>query len=553
MPDAKTFTDWLSVTANVFTVGVPVTVLLLWTSGRNPLVRSALARDRRRTVGRVLASLGDGPVVVEHRRARRACGERVRAVLADTTCLTPAEELRWLDQCGADPDHPLSALGAGPNPAESLRDLADAYRRLGARQRARGLLGGGSAPLIAIQADTADAVATHLGEAAAFMRGGAPTMGALSVRCQADSSRLELSHLAPGSGPGGLLNALSVSHVRERWVVAGGLSEALAEEDATRTRAVDLTPSQRRVLDDRMIGKSFDGVLPSLRAVRVQRDGMSGWLRLHLTLAEASYSAVVATQYVGGRGLGTPRADLRAQAAVLTLSCLPVTSDGYLVLARRSEHVPFPRRLNPGVNGNLEMRPRFGIGHDNDPLGLPDPLRALAREACEELALEVTPSDIQISGTCRFDTDDEVGTTVLLSGCRTGLTAREVAVQAARADPAEGLWEVDDTIVFVPAAPTTSSTELHPLVVETLRWTLNAADHQPHLTSCLVAHYSALLHDHFRRPEGPGARRLTAEEARQRVEAFLQSLVAGDSVTPPAGTLLLERGTGAVVEDAAQP
>jgi hypothetical protein len=553
VPDAKTFTDWLSVAANVFTVGVPFTVLLLWISGRNPLVRSALARDRRRTVGKVLASLADGPVVTERLRARRSCGERVRAVLADTTCLTPAEELRWLDQRGADSDHPLSALGAGPDPAESLRDLADAYRRLGARQRARGLLGGGSAPLIAMQADTADAVATHLGEAAAFMRGGAPTMGALSVLCEAGTSRLELSHLAPGAGPGGLLNALSVSHVRERWVVAGGLSEALAEEDGTPTRTVELTPSQRRVLDDRMIGKAFDGVLPSLRAMRVQRDGMSGWLRLHLTLAEASYSAVVATQYVGSRGLGTPRAELSAQAAVLTLSCLPVTSDGYLVLARRSEHVPFPHRLNPGVNGNLEMRPRFGIGHDNDPLGLPDPLRALAREACEELALEVTPSDIQVSGTCRFDTDDEVGTTVLLSSCRTGLTAHEVAVRAGRADPAEGLWEVDDTIVFVPAPPTTTSTELHPLLVETLRWTLNAADHQPHLTSCLLAHHSAQLHDHFRRPGEPGARRLTVEEARPRVEAFLHSLVTSGPVPPPEGTILLKRGTGEAVEVPAQP
>jgi len=553
VPTAHNPVDWLSVTANVVTVVVPLTVLLLWTSGRNPLVRSALARDRQRTVGKVLAELGEGPVMMRRWRAWRACRRRVGAVLADTTCLTPAEELRWLDRRGASADHPLSALGAGPDPAATLRDLADAYRRLGARQRARGLLGGGSAPLIGIQADTADVVATHLGDSAAFMRGGAPAMAELTLRPEGGSSHLRLSHLAPGGGPGGLLNAVSVSHVRERVVVDGGLSAVLAVEDGTPTRAVSLTQDQRRILEDRMIGKSFDGVLPSLRATRVQRDAMSGWLRLHLTLAEASYSAVVATQYVGSRGLGTPRTDLRAQAAVLTLSCLPITSDGYLVVTRRSAHVPFPHRLNPGVNGNLEMRPRFGIGQDHDELGLPDPLRALAREAVEELALDLRLGDLQVLGTCLFDTDDEVGTTVLLSSCRTELTAREVAVRAGRADPAEGLWETDDTILFVPVAPPTGSGQLDPLVTRTLRWTLTARDHQPHLTSCLVALYSAHLHDHFRTAGPRGARRLTVEEARGAVEGFLGSLTAGETVPPPAGTLLLVRGSGAVAEELDQP
>ncbi|NYG08347.1 hypothetical protein BJ986_002834 [Phycicoccus badiiscoriae] len=542
--------------ANFVTVLVPAAAVFMWIRGRNPLVKGALDADRTQTVGPVLEEYGGQ----SRRAARKRCESRTKRVLSGSGSRDVADELRWLDvdpedeklkdkklkgkkrkdQKGKDekgkdeelePVRPVAMYGFGrSDTAAELAALSAAYRKYAVRLRARGLLGGGFAPIIGQEAEIADATARRLQTTAMFALGRASSTEdpTLTIALPKRKTHLALSHIEQGSAPGNHINVLTVTHVHERVVLAGQFSEWLANTDDVRTIPVSLEQSDQELVAKNITGKTFDGVLPCFRGALVERDPASGWRRLHLELAETSYSAIVATQYPGSRGTGRAREELNHEANVLTLSCTPVTSDGFLAFGRRSKHVFNAGLLTPAINGNLEMRQRFGILYDADRDGVPDPLIALAREAKEELALEMSTDRFRILGLTHFDSADEVGTHSLLTTCRVEVTAAHLARRAALADPAEGLWELDDDLWFLPERPPGGSQSADEWVDSVLRWSLNSPDHTPHLTSSLIAHNSGALFERFGSPEG--------------VQAHVVSLVGEEPSPPPEGLFRLTRG-----------
>ncbi len=169
------------------------------------------------------------------------------------------------------------------------------------------------------------------------------------------------------------------------------------------------------------------------------------------------------------------------------------------------------------------MRRRLGIELDRDQDGLPDPRRALAREACEELGLVIAATDIRTVGMATFDWQDEVGMTALLTTCEVTATAVEVAKLSATADVIEGRWEHEDDMLAVPVPKTLADVET------LLAWTLTAEDHMPHLVAALVAVcHQWLVEEYGDKPE--------------RVLAYLQRLADRPPTPPPQGARHLRRG-----------
>jgi ADP-ribose pyrophosphatase YjhB (NUDIX family) len=218
------------------------------------------------------------------------------------------------------------------------------------------------------------------------------------------------------------------------------------------TKNMDASDAEKQFLRNKLDSQhAFDGVLPRLVGWRTERDNGNGRLRLHLAMAETTYGAVLLDHYPDALG-GTVRNVTGMRAKLLTLSAIVVSSDRKLLFAGRSRHAgSHPDKFGPAVNGNLELRPRKGILPDGDEFGLPDPRRALAREAAEELGLVMDPHRIQMLGMGRFSVGDkERGTHVLLALAQPDLTAEDITAGIRDADPMEGRWELGSEFLAAP-------------------------------------------------------------------------------------------------------
>ncbi len=497
---------FVSIAADSATLLIAIAACVLWLGGRNPFVIWLLRRARHRTIGKVLHSHG-----IDRRRVRRAINQRVAEISHGEHPTTVAGELRWLDESFSEDDDGRFTLDGSPRSEEDdelkvtsqLNQLAQGYQAMSLLLKSRGSLGGGNAPVVLEQAMLSDGTARRLSINANFARGRVSTDShqnpPLIVMNRRRDAALSLTHLAMTSAPGVAISTVGVTHRFERCV-AGELGRDIAESDGVRIIDLNLTEAEEKTLaGDPKKGRSFDGVLPSVRRIFEERDPTSGWVRLMLDVGETSYDAIRATHYPAPRGLGLPADRLQGEASVLTLSCMPVTSDGYMVLGRRSKYVINALHLTPGVNGNLEMRARFGLSPDNDEDHVPNPLRAIAREAREELALPINPDDMRVLGVTKFDCPEEVKITSLLTTCPVDMTADAVAVQSAKADVIEGRWELGDSLWFLPleASPDDVSANLN-YIRRVLGWTLTSKDHTPHLTSALIAIYAPQVGDHIR-------------------------------------------------------
>jgi hypothetical protein len=163
---------------------------------------------------------------------------------------------------------------------------------------------------------------------------------------------------------------------------------------------------------------------------------------------------------------------------LLTLSALPVTSDGYLLFVERSRLVGSHEGMyQSAVNGNLELRPRAGVGVDLDVFGLPDPLAALCREGAEELGLAMPRASIYTSGLVRFGSTSERGTFLLLTTAFVGATLADVVAGSWRADVIEGRWEVGTRLIAIPVPGDERAAH------EVAQWLWNTPNLTPHATA----------------------------------------------------------------------
>ena len=218
--------DWVGLLGDGTTFLVAAAAVTLWVRGRNPIVAYALKLDRKRTIGSVLRASG-----YSRRAVRKAGRAAIRDILNGNRSISASNELRWLNETASNSGNPVpvTLYGLHGNAHDDLRKISSAYVAFGHRLKSRGLLGGGTAPILSEQAVVAAQTATRLTTDATFAL---ETLtidgdGSADLTVTRGQTRLALRHLRTGAGPGKVIDALAVSHLHQRLVFPGTLAERL--------------------------------------------------------------------------------------------------------------------------------------------------------------------------------------------------------------------------------------------------------------------------------------------------------------------------------------
>jgi hypothetical protein len=416
---------------------------------------------------------------------RKSSLSRVQAIVKGAP-QGAADELNWLAsvypsyRLDPDADVKSSNLLNFSEDRAHLAALSRAYRAYAADLRRGSLLGAAAAPVVIQEIRIATLTADLLAEAAS----GKSMATSESIRVETPKFKriLEISKL-PELASGTLAYDLFVSYRRHRLVPLPRERPVQAESPQSlenpglekfplSASAEDLSLLERKLAKQH----AFDGVLPRLLDWRTERDETNGRVRLHLALSETTFGAVTLDHYPAAfKDLKGELRNVKGDSAkLLTLSSAVVTADRVLLFAGRSKLVgSHPNQFGPAVNGNLELRTRKGVLPDGDEFGLPDPRRALAREAAEELGLGLGPSAFQILGIGKFTIGEvEHGTNVLMALAQVEKTADQIREGVREADPMEGRWELGSHLLAA-ALPSNDSD-----VDVMLSWLL----HDPRLT-----------------------------------------------------------------------
>lgn len=429
--------------------------------------------------------------------SRNVTRVRVKQIISGAA-RTSADELNWLATAIPGPLHgpglPMPITFASSS--ELLNSLSEAYAAYAADLRRGSFLGTTAVPVVEHDAAVAHQTSLLLSDAASG--GGSPAgicSRHISLTSGAPNRTLEIWQL-PEVDSGTLAYDVFVSYRRHRIGPAYLDSTSGAQTASQPLEAADLetellptSEKQNQVLQKKFSGQhSFDGVLPRLIDWRTERDNGNGRLRLHLAMAETTYAAVLVDHYpktfTGCEDAPSPRHDevKGDRAKLLTLSTVLVTSDRMLLFAGRSRNAGSHQgQYGPAVNGNLELRVRNGVLSDSGASGIPDPRRALAREAREELGLALDHRDIQVLGMGKFSVEKEHGTHVLLTIAQPSLTAEEIIAGLRDADPMEGRWELGGDFLAAPLPDRAEDVE--PL----LSWLLHDPGLTPHATLTGIA------------------------------------------------------------------
>jgi 8-oxo-dGTP pyrophosphatase MutT (NUDIX family) len=425
----------------------------------------AFLNRRRKSIGPVVRDVGMCPSWLSFiRTGWLLLSRRVRSGDAQVR-----DELIWLSRLnpvtvpekGLAPAHPVRIpftfadhmVNGGYSSA--LGRLSDAYTTYAFSLRRRWLLRSAAGPLAAQEHECAKATASLLKKWASFepvslqadpcqMRGRhvklAPSGGSRSIRLVTwpDMSAVRA---APG------FPVMGVSYQPYRVVMEGSPARGIRTEpgDVRVVRNVLGTATSNPL--------TFDGVLPRWHGpgFRLEVDRISGRQKLHLCVAETTYFALRATQEPDAEALA---GDAARCARLLGLNLLALDQEDVVVLVRRSDYVVYPGGYAGTVAGNCELAPREGLAADLDENGLPDLLAAIAREAREELGLNLTDEDAQLSalGIIEYSGESELESHALVATARLPGHASEFRIERFAPDPVEGLWELGDDFMTIDLA-----------------------------------------------------------------------------------------------------
>ncbi|HEY6499448.1 MAG TPA: hypothetical protein VIZ20_08480 [Streptosporangiaceae bacterium] len=450
-------TDWSSIVSAA--IAVLAVVLGLWVSGTfyqtlallnrrrkfiGPAVRKAgLSRSRRHFTGTCWRLLSN--------RARREQAQ-VKDELMWLSALNPA----LVREPGLSPAFPVPvpftfALSPESYPA-ALTALSAAYTAYASSIRRRWLLRSTAGPLARSEHECAQATAELLRKWASYepipedvatsgLRNAeitiAPNGRPASVRLVAwpnmNAPRVTLGFPAVG-----------VSYQPYRVVMEDG-PVSHVQADGMELRRVARPPQSKPANP-----LAFDGVLPRWHGpgYRLEVDRITGRQKLHLCLSETTYFAFRATQEPAAAALA---GDAERCSRLLSLNLLALDENNTVVLVQRSEHVVYPGQYSGTVSGNCELIPREGLQADLDHDGLPDLLGAIAREAREELGLDLTGERSQLAalGVIEYTGATELETHALVATARMPGRAQDFRLARSAPDPAEGLWELGQRLMTV--------------------------------------------------------------------------------------------------------
>lgn len=490
--------------------------------GADVIVEWILKRSRYKTIHKTLRDFK-----ISRGKLRKA-GRHRKKSLGSEESSTVEYEIKWLteivDKHGNSPTKILIMHGITDKfpPEVQLYKLSAAYDSLNQRLSARALLS--SNRLLVNQQEQAKEVAQYLHLNANFRSIPQKPLEILSLKNSNLKTAYELHNPRINFAPASHIDHVTVLHEHERRAIVGFPSRTEAEMGVKIIQEeLDDKKDELAKLLKHFEGRDFDGVLPALREKFIQRDPFSGHLRLLLHLSEITYSAVRALNYVGEAGVGRSYEHLvsgpEGVDRLLSLSMIPVTSDGFLMLARRSSFVTIgAKKYAPAVNGNLELRDRLGLAVDRGEFGFPDPVAALAREAKEEMAQIVERGDVQVIGFSKFICPEEVSTWVLLTSVLVADSADRFVSRSRHADQIEGAWETTGEFLALPNPNNRQS------ALEMIRWAINASDVTPPVCLAMLAMSIPYLW-------------VKDETTIPSLEHEISSLITSDEVPRPKGTI----------------
>lgn len=333
---------------------------------------------------------------------------------------------------------------------DDLECLALGYQRLAGHCRARLIFGARNSDIISQQARIAD-------QSALFLR-------------QHSLHVVEVADMSP-----------EVIDLRFR-----GSYIKVMYADTSMECIVSPHPSRQPSVPEMLQGASptakprFEGILPFLLRHRLELDGGSGRILLHLAIGEIPYSNLLSRNTFWDPENSEPPKEVERHA--VSLSVIPVTSDGYVLLARRAPAAgSYAGLIGPYITGNAELRDRRGLAADRNEFGIPDLLRAACREGIEEVGIPLQANSIRILGLAQIWSREDTGIFSLLLSASLPMTADE-AVQLTRyADPVEGGWEVGSEMYAL------SLWEDNRSVEEILRWIVSDDEIIPQAVACIIA------------------------------------------------------------------
>jgi 8-oxo-dGTP pyrophosphatase MutT (NUDIX family) len=228
---------------------------------------------------------------------------------------------------------------------------------------------------------------------------------------------------------------------------------------------------------------TFDGVLTRWHGdgFRLEIDGVTGRQKLHLCLSETSYFAFRATQ--------VPEAAAKSStpglSRLLSLNLVAMDSDEKVLLVRRSDYVVHAGGYAGTVSGNCELVSREGVHADVDAHGFPDVMTAIAREAREELGLDLSRPESQLGalGVVEIDTDRELGTHILVATALLPESADQFEPNRSAIDPVEGAWEIGDRAMLIDIREATRSASHAKAFIA---WLRSASELTPHAVGALL-------------------------------------------------------------------
>lgn len=336
--------------------------------------------------------------------------------------------------------------------SSTLGRLSDAYAAYASSLRRRWLLRSTAGPLVAQEHECAIATASLLQRWASFQPISPPEdpcqmRGRLVKLAPAGGSRITRLVTWPDMNavravPG--FPILGASYQPYRVVMEGSPARGIRSEpkDVRVVRNVLSTATSNPL--------TFDGVLPRWHGpgFRLEVDRITGRQKLHLCVAETTYFAFRATQEPVAAALA---GDSALCARLLGLNLLALDQEDVVVLIRRSDYVVYPGGYTGTVSGNCELVTREGLGADLDESGLPSLLTAIAREAREELGLDLAHEGAQLSalGIIEYSGESEIESHALVATARLPGCASEFRIERSAPDPVEGLWEIANEFMAI--------------------------------------------------------------------------------------------------------